>query len=91
MNIYALNGFKVTVTKESADNGTSQDIEKVKKYLKVGEIYTVAVTKVSKNHSRVCLQELLGVVFNTINFEDVEKQTPEKDQQHSDWARYNRR
>lgn len=91
MNIYAADGFKVIVTEESVLNGTSQDREKVEEYLKIGEVYTVAGTSVSKNHTKVRLREFPGVFFNTVNFEDVESQSAEKDRRHLDWERHNRK
>jgi len=78
MNIRALEGHKVMVTKESAKNGHDHDGEAVRKHLTLRKHYTVKKTEVHNFHSYVWLKEVPGVSFNTVNFVDVEVQSEKK-------------
>lgn len=70
MNIYAANGTKVTVTKESIEAGYPSDSLEAKKYLRVGGVYTVNQTVVGGFHTTVYIKEVPLVGFNSVNFED---------------------
>jgi hypothetical protein len=82
MNIWALEGFKVTVTQESARNGYNYDREKIKKYCKIGGIYTVNYTSVGECNTAVFLKEFPKISFNSVNFEDVRSQSKAEDKKH---------
>ncbi len=71
MNIYAKPGSQVKVTGDSFNNGLTENRVDIAKHLKLGKIYTVLKTKVHNFSSEVYLQEVPGVSFNTVNFEDV--------------------
>jgi len=59
-------GTKVKFAYENA--GTNWDIENVKKYLTLGDIYTVAFTEVHSWHTKVFLKEFPGIDFNSVQF-----------------------
>jgi hypothetical protein len=80
MNIYALSGHKVRCV--SLNNNHR---------LKLGEEYTVDCTSVSNWSTTVYLLEFPNTGFNSVLFEDVEKQYPEDDNKHPDYNRYNLR
>ncbi|MEI7620003.1 MAG: hypothetical protein WCJ57_00340 [Candidatus Falkowbacteria bacterium] len=61
-------GEKVKVTAISAENGYSNDQENVKKYLKIGDEYTVTEVNVKSWMTEVYLQEVPGIKFNSVNF-----------------------
>lgn len=85
MNIYALKGYKVSVTDESAKVGDEHDKELVKKHLRIGKIYTVNHTKVHRSYTNVHLNEVDGIIFNSVSFVDAEKQSKNDDKKHPDW------
>ena len=85
MNIWALEGFKVTVTQESARNGYNYDREMIKKYCKIGGIYTVNYTSVGQSKTAVFLKEFPKISFNSVNFEDVNSQSKEEDKKHMEF------
>lgn len=87
MNIYALKGHKVTVTEQSAKNGYSHQQEKVRKL--IGEIFTVEKTSVFSSVTYVQLKEFPTEWFNSVNFEDVDKQSKMKDKKHRHYCIYN--
>lgn len=90
MNIYAIEGHKVTVTGESVRNGYKIDQDMIREYgIEVGKEYTVAYTEVGGSHTDVVLQEFPEARFNSVNFVDVKPQSKEDDMQHEDWKRYN--
>jgi hypothetical protein len=89
MNIWALEGHRVTVTEETAKYGDEFDQKQVEDNLKVGETYTVEFTIVGGFSTEVKLQELDGILFNSVNFEDVEEQSEEDDMRHPQWDEYN--
>ena len=89
MNIYALKGHKVRVTEASATNGYRNDADKVKRYLEIGEIYTVLTTHVDTYHSSVILEQKPKIVFNAVNFKCVFEQSDEDNRKHHDWKRFN--
>lgn len=64
-------GDKVKVTTSSAENGYSNDQENVKKYLKIGDEYTVKEVNVKGWITDVYLQEVPGIKFNSANFVNV--------------------
>jgi hypothetical protein len=66
MDIYSENGTKVTVTEGSLNNGYDCDSEEAKKYLKIGEVYTVGYTIVHSSTSEVYLEEFPNISFNTV-------------------------
>lgn len=71
MELYAEKGHKVTVTKQSIQNGFDYDKKKAEKFLKVGEIYTIEDMEVYNWSSTVILQEIPNERFNSVNFIDV--------------------
>jgi hypothetical protein len=72
MNIYAKQGHKVIVTKESINNGNEPEAELANKYLKVGGKYTIQSTKVDGWHTVVYIQEIPNIGFNSVNFIDAQ-------------------
>jgi hypothetical protein len=70
MNIYANPGDKIVFY--YPNNGLSKDKENAKKYLKQGEIYTVDHTVVYSESTKVFLVEFPGVIFNSVQFKDLE-------------------
>jgi hypothetical protein len=81
MNIYSEKGTKVTVTESSLNNGYKYDSETAKKYLTVGETYTVDHTIVHSWTSDVYLEEFPDISFNTVCLVDLDNQeeTSEED------------
>lgn len=73
MNIHAKKGSKVVVTEKTKNSGYSIDAERVAKHLEVGKPYTVDRTDVSGWRTDVYLEEVPGVSFNSVNFEDYDK------------------
>lgn len=71
MKLYAEKEHKVTVTEQSIINGYDYDMEKAKKFLKVGEIYTVESMEVHNWSSTVRLKEIPNQEFNSVNFVDA--------------------
>lgn len=72
MNIYSKKGDHITVTKESIKSGYGCDIEKAKIHLSVGRIYTVEKTVVFHSRTKVYLQEIPDIEFNSVQFVNVE-------------------
>lgn len=68
MNVHAKNGDKVKFTNPKA--GYDSDIEKTKKYLKLGEVYTIEKTEVDSWFTHVWLKEIPEVYFNSVHFID---------------------
>lgn len=68
MNIYANEGARVRFVDK---NGLPSDLEKAREFLKPYETYTVERVYVGNWSSKVYLQEIPGVPFNTVCFEDV--------------------
>lgn len=68
MDIYAKKGHKVIF--KYPDNGYTPDQEQAKKYLKVGETYTVNKTEVHSSTADVELIEIPGQYFNSVLFVD---------------------
>ena len=71
MKLHAEKGHNVTVTEQSIQNGYDYDINKAKKFLKVGEIYTIDRMEVHNWSSSVVLQEVPKESFNSVNFVDA--------------------
>lgn len=79
MNIFALPGYKVRVTKESLSNAsffTRTD------GLEVDKEYTVLETIPGRAFTRVVLEEMPDKTFNALLFVDVDEQTDEQDKNH---------
>ena len=77
MTIYAERGAKVRYTGEAG-----YDIDHAiagKSGLKVGGVYTVDFTAVGRNSTEVYLEEVKGVGFNSVIFEDVPGEEPRLD------------
>jgi hypothetical protein len=72
MNIYAKEGHKVIVTKQGINSGYDHHKKTAKKYLRVGNIYTVEYTSVGGWHTDVYLKEIPNVAFNSVHFDDAE-------------------
>ncbi len=69
MDIYAEPGTKVRFA--FPNNGYDFHKETAKQHLIEGEIYTVKITDVGSFHTDVYLQEVPGVKFNSVMFENV--------------------
>lgn len=69
MNIYAEYNDKVECS--TLDGGYDFDQEVARKYLVIGNIYTIEETDVDNWHTDVYLQEFPGIKFNSVFFEDV--------------------
>jgi hypothetical protein len=67
MDIYSKKGTKVIFNHPQA--GYSHHIETAKKYLKIGEEYTVEKTAVGHFHTDVYLQEFPNIAFNSVMFD----------------------
>jgi hypothetical protein len=72
MDIYAEEGTKVIVTEDSIKNGYDHVEEHARKFLKVGETYTIENTVVDGWSTEVYIKEFPDEVFNSVSFEDVE-------------------
>lgn len=72
MNIYSKKGDKVTVTESSATNGYEIDQKQVSENLEIGKEYTVEYTDVHSYHTRVKLQEIPRILFNSVNLINIE-------------------
>lgn len=68
MNIYAKRGHKVIFLFPT--NGYSYDQEQCKKFLHVGNTYTIENTKVDHFRTTIELQEVEGQKFNSVMFTD---------------------
>jgi hypothetical protein len=77
MNIYAKKGHKVTVTEQSFKNGNNRDKKRAAAHLKPGNVYTVNRTEVHNFHTNVFIEEIPGIIFNSVQFEDYPLTTPE--------------
>ena len=71
MDLYANEGYRVTVTEQTINWGWESDKEKANKYLKPGEVYTVLRTEVGGWHTDVWLKEIPNVYFNSVHFQPV--------------------
>lgn len=72
MDIYAEEGTKVIVTEDSIKNGYNSVEKHARKFLKVGESYTIDSTVVDGWSTEVYIKEFPDEVFNSVSFEDVE-------------------
>lgn len=72
MNILSRPGTKVVF--ENPQNGHPEDRELAREYLEVGHTYTVEKMKVDRWHSEVFLEEIPGIAFNTVLFENKQEQ-----------------
>lgn len=88
MNIWALEGHKVKVTKETKNNGYEQDKRDVSRYLELEKEYEVEWTDVGGFRTTVKLKDI-DHEFNSVNFVDVTEQSEELDKEHPDYFRYN--
>lgn len=87
MNIYALEGHKVRLI--HTDMGYEYQRERVKQYLKLGQVYTVDYTEVHSASTEVYLKEAPDVAFNSTCFEDIKPQSPEDDRRHKNYEDWN--
>jgi len=87
MNIYALRGHKVLVTKNSILNGSTGDKTIAKINLKIDEEYTVKKTIVEGWRTSVYLLEFPSKVFNSVNFIDKESQSIKSDKRHKNYTK----
>ena len=88
MNIYALKGHKVKLSKNGFNMGFEVDKDEAKSFLSHGIIYTVDCTNVSNSSSVVILHEFPNKKFNTAHFEDVSFQSEDEKIKHPDWLYY---
>ena len=58
----------------SLNNGYKYDSEDAKKYLKIGEIYTVDYTIVHSSTTEVYLEEFPDISFNSVCLIDLDNQ-----------------
>lgn len=87
MEIYALRGHKVKCVTLTA--GYKHDQEIAKRNLLLNEIYTVDHTDVHNYSTDVYLEEIPGVAFNSVFFDDVNPQSLKDSKDHPDYKRYN--
>ncbi|ENA1795746.1 hypothetical protein ABF176_002599 [Flavobacterium psychrophilum] len=80
MNIYAIEGHKIKCVRLSAGYRFHQEL--AEKYLEVEKEYTVEKTDVDSYHTDVYLKEIPNINFNSVFFEDVEKQSKDDDKKH---------
>lgn len=73
MDIYTKNGTKVIYT---GKNGYEADREKANQYLEVGKEYTVMSVDIGSSMSYVQLEECPEKCFNTVMFDEKEKEIP---------------
>lgn len=85
MDIYTIKGSKVIFT---GKNGDSSDLRYVKKYLKVGETYTVNDIIVHDFSSTVTFEEIPNRGFNTVHFKNIEIELTDWDKRFLDLAEY---
>ena len=71
MNIYAEENTKVIVTERSIKNGYSYVEKHARKFLRVGEIYTIDHTEVSDWSTAVYIKEFPNEIFNCVSFEEL--------------------
>ena len=69
MDIHAEPGTKVIFS--NPDAGYEKHQELAKRYLRVMVKYTVERTEVGRWHTNVYLEEVPGVAFNSVMFDDV--------------------
>ncbi len=69
MDIHTPMGGKVIFRRANA--GYPKDQETAEKHLRLGAVYTVGRTKPGKFHTDVYLEEVPGVAFNSVHFENV--------------------
>ena len=86
MNIFAIKGHKIKCVTLSAGYSYHQEI--AEKHLEIEKEYTVDKTDVDSYHTDVYLQEIPNVKFNSVFFEDVEKQSKDDDKKHFQYQRY---
>ena len=72
MDIYAEENTKVTVTENSIKNGYDNVEEHARKFLKVGETYTIDHTEVDGWSTAVYIKEFPDELFNSVSFEDAD-------------------
>ena len=89
MNIYAIKGHRVKVTKDTMNNGSKYDKEQIAKLCELDKEYTVDCTLVSSRSTTVYLKEFPDEIFNSVNFKDVVEQSEEDDRQHAYWSNFN--
>jgi len=70
VNVYAIKGTKVVCT--HPERGFAIHQEAAMKFLDLGSTYTVQRTASSMLYTRVWLQEVPLVEFNTMQFDDAE-------------------
>jgi hypothetical protein len=87
MNIYALKGHRVVVTEETAKRGLQKHQDRVREHLTIGKHYSVERTEPLSSRTRVYLEGLPDVRFNSVMFEDVEPQSFENTMQHPELIR----
>mgnify|MGYP003632937772 CR=1 FL=1 len=86
MEIYALKGHKVIC--DDLDVGYNFHKEIAKKHLELDKTYTVEKTEVESSSTKVFLQEIPGIEFNSCCFEDVVEQSEEDSKKHLDYPKY---
>lgn len=86
MNVFALPGYKVRVTKESLSNASffmrTDGLEP--------GVYTVRETIPGRAFTRVILEEMPDKTFNALLFVDVDEQTEEQDKEHPYYKYFHR-
>lgn len=89
MNVYALKGYRVSVSDESIKSGSETYSELAKLHLKVGNTYRIENTSVHNSYTSVRLQEIENILFSSESFIDIDSQSEEMDKKHPDWSTWN--
>lgn len=71
INIHAQEGTKITVTDESIKSGNKSVEKHARRFLKVGQTYTIDCIIVHGWTTDVYLKEIPNQVFNSVSFEQI--------------------
>ena len=88
MNICAKKGDKVVF--RSPDGGNLGEQERAKKHLVLNMVYTVEKTRIYGFHTDVYLQEVKGVAFNSVQFDDIDNIEGKVEKQEKAYVRIDR-
>jgi len=86
MNIYAIEDHKIKCVTLNAGYDYHKEI--AEKHLEVGKEYTVLRTYVDSYHTDILIKEIPDIKFNSVFFEDVQKQSKEDNEKHPDYWYY---
>lgn len=71
MDLKTKPGAKIVVTSESIRNGTEEDKANASLYLKPKKRFTLRKIQVHDWHTDVWVEEIPGVKFNSVQFENI--------------------